>query len=148
MTNATGGRITPAQREGHAIRVRIGKLAEAVVDEQYRRRPQLEARYGPVGREKCVQDTAHTLRFLAASVEVGQTKVFADYFQWALRVMAAHRVAAEDAVENLRLVGAVLRERLPAGAAAAALEHVDAALLRVTAGASAGPVAGSASSRS
>ena len=124
-------RITETQRAGHAIRVRIPKLAEAVVDEQYRRRPELEARYGPAGRAKCVQDTAYHLRFLAGSVEFGQTKVFEDYVAWAVRVMKAHRVAAEDAVENLRLIAGVLRDRLPPAAAAAATEHVDAALLRV-----------------
>ena len=145
MTTGTSVRITTAQREGHAIRVRLRNLAEAVVDEQYRRRPDLEARYGPGGQAKCVQDTEHTLRFLAASVEVGQTKVFADYFQWAVRVMAAHRVAPEDAVENLRLVAAVLRDLLPPEVAAAAQAHVDAALLRVMPAASTG---GSAPSRS
>ena len=126
-------RITQSHRDGHAIRVRIGKLAGAVVDEQYRRCPELETRYGPCGRAKCVQDTAYHLRFLAASVEFGQTKVFEDYVAWAVRMMAAHRVAPQDAVENLRLIAAILRDRLPPGAATAAAEHVDAAVAHVAA---------------
>ena len=125
-------RITRHQRAGHLIRVRTPALAEAVVDEQYRRRPGLEARYGPNGRAKCVQDTRYHLRFLAGSVEWGQPRVFADYCQWAVRVMKAHRVAVEDALENLRLIGPVLSEHLPPDVAALACEHLDAAILRVT----------------
>ena len=127
--------ITPAQRQGHAIRVRVRKLAEAVVDEQYRRRPALEARYGPAGRDKCVQDVSHHLRFLAASVEVGETKVFADYVRWAVSVMASHRVAVEDALENLRLLDAVLQDQLPPDVGAVAHQHLCAALDGVTSGA-------------
>ena len=128
-------RITHHQRAGHLIRIRTPMLADAIVDEQYRRRPELEGRYGSRGRQKCVEDTRYHLRFLAGSVEWGQPRVFADYFEWALRVMKAHRVAAEDAVENLRLIGPVLAQRLPAGVAALVYEHLDAAILRVLPGA-------------
>ena|SRR5690349_12922987 len=125
-------RITQHHRAGHTIRVRTAKLAEAIVDEQYRRRPDLVARYGPAGREKCVQDTKYHLRFLSASVEFGQPRVFADYCDWAVGVMEAHRVDARDAVENLRLFGPVLAEHVPPDAAALAGEHLDAAIARLT----------------
>jgi hypothetical protein len=130
-------RITHYHRAGHLIRVRIPKLAEAVVDEQYRLRPELEARYGPRGREKCVEDTRYHLRFLAGSVEWGEPRVFADYFEWAVRVMKVHGVAVGDALENLRLIGPVLAERLPPEVASLAYEHLDAAIARVTPAASA-----------
>lgn len=140
-------RITHHHRAGHLIRIRVPTLAEAVVDEQYRRRPELEARYGPRGREKCVQDTKYHLRFLAGSVEWGQPRVFADYVDWAVRMMKAHRVALEDSVENLRLIGPVLAEHLPPDVASLACEHLDAAITRITPAASAS-TGGAAPSRS
>ena len=146
-------RITRHQRAGHLIRIRTTALAEAVVGEQYRRQPELEARYGPAGRANCVQDTKYHLRFLAGSVEWGQPRVFADYFEWAVRVMKAHRVAVEDTAENLRLIGPVLAQHLPPDVAALAYEHLDAALVRVAPATPASPASaastgGSAPSRS
>lgn len=130
--SAAPPRITSNERHGHALRVRIPKLAEAVVDEQYRRRPDLAARYGPGGRAHCVKDTVHNLRFLAESVSFGQPRIFCDYVEWALRVMTHHGVAAEDVAENLRLLGESLGRHLPQEAADVAREHVEAALVRLS----------------
>jgi hypothetical protein len=124
-------RITTNERHGHALRVKIPKLAETVVDEQYRRRPELEARYGPGGRAHCVKDTVHNLRFLAESVAFGQPRIFCDYVEWALRVMTHHGVAAEDVAENLRLLAETLGRHVPDDVAGVAREHVEAALLRL-----------------
>ncbi|HZN66820.1 MAG TPA: hypothetical protein VFB66_16130 [Tepidisphaeraceae bacterium] len=126
-------RVTPNERLGHALRVKIPKLAEAVVDEQYRRRPELEARYGPGGRAHCVKDTVHNLRFLAESVAFGQPRIFCDYVEWALRVMTHYGVAAEDVAENLRLLAGTLERHLPGDVAGVAREHVEAALARLNA---------------
>jgi hypothetical protein len=125
---ATAPRLTSAERLGHALRVRIPKLAVAVVAEQYRRRPQLADRYGPAGRAHCVKDTTHTLRFLAESVSFAEPRIFCDYSAWALAVMARHGVAAEDVGDNFRLLAELLPRHLPPEAAAAAGEHVRAAL--------------------
>ena len=124
-------RVTTAERHGHALRVKIPKLAEAVVDEQYRRRPELAARYGPQGRAYCLKDTEHNLRFLAESISFGQPRIFADYAEWAYRVMTHHGVAGEDVVENLRLLSETAERFLPPDAARAVREHVGAALLRL-----------------
>lgn len=129
--SASPARITSNERLGHALRVKIPKLAEAVVDEQYRRRPELEARYGPDGRAHCVKDTVHNLRFLAESVAFGQSRIFCDYVEWAFRVMTHHGVAAEDVSENLRLLAETLGRHLPDDLAGVAREHVEAALARL-----------------
>lgn len=129
--SAAPPRITPNDRFGHALRVRIPKVAEAVVDEQYKRRPELESRYGPGGRAHCVKDTVHNLRFLAESVAFGQPRIFCDYVEWAFRVMTRHGVAAEDVAENLRLLAQTLGRHVPDDVAGVAREHVEAALLRL-----------------
>ena len=61
--------ITLNQRAGHAIRVKLPALAEAVVEEHYRLRPELEQRYGQRGKRYCREDAEFHLHFLAAAVE-------------------------------------------------------------------------------
>jgi hypothetical protein len=80
-----------------------------------------------------VKDTTHTLRFLAESVSFAEPRIFSDYADWALRVMVHHGVAAEDVIDNLRLLVDLLPRHLPLDAAAAAGEHVGEALHRLTA---------------
>lgn len=94
--------LTPAEQAGHALRVRIPSVAQAAVSALYRLRPDLEQRYGEAGRRHCAKDLGHHLRFLAASVELDDPKVFVDYAAWAAKVMVTHNVAAEDAVASFR----------------------------------------------
>src|SRR3954470_3968041 len=94
--------LTAHCRAGHAIRVRVTKLAEAAVAEQYRVQPDLADRYGPAGRRCCVRDVAHHVQFLAASVELDDPGRFTAYAEWARGVLAAHGIPAADFLVSLR----------------------------------------------
>lgn len=149
--------VSAAERAGHLIRVKARALAEATVDEHYRRRPEMQQRYGPSGREKCVHDVCHHLRFLAASVECDSPQVFADYVAWAVKVMAAHRVAVSDVVENFEVLRDAVAAQLPQRVAEKVREHVTEALRRTpyppaspaaSRAAASDPIVGSAPARS
>ena len=105
--------ISPSDRAGHALRVRAVSLAESVVTELYRRRPDLETRYGPGGRFHCVDDLAHHFRFLAASTELGDAKVFVDYVAWAADVMASRGVDVRDQLDSLDVLRDVAAAAVP-----------------------------------
>ena len=119
--------ISPSERAGHALRVRAVALAESVVTELYRRRPDLETRYGPGGRRHCVNDLAHHFRFLAASAELADAKVFVDYVAWAADVMASRGVDVRDQVESLEVLRDVAAAAVPADVQAFVRETVTAA---------------------
>ena len=120
--------ITDEHRAGHAVRVRAPKLVEAVVAEQYRRRPDLLARYGEAGRAFCARDVGYHLRFLAASVETANAGRFVHYVRWARRVLVAHGVPPADLLMTLDAMRRAAGELLPAPAAQAACRHIDAAV--------------------
>jgi hypothetical protein len=118
--------ITAEQRAGHALRVKVAKLAEATVAELYRVRPDLPARYGPDGRRHCVRDVGHHVVALAASVELADPRRFARYVGWARSVMAAHGVPPADLFASLRALRRAAEGLLPPPAADLACRHLDA----------------------
>jgi MerR family transcriptional regulator, light-induced transcriptional regulator len=123
--------ITPNHRAANVIRLKAPALADSVVAEHYRRRPELERRYGPLGRRRCLEDAVFHLHFLAGSVEFGDSRVFADYVAWAVDLLARRRIPADDVEENVRVMGGVLRDDLPPEAFELTRPHLEAALARV-----------------
>jgi hypothetical protein len=91
------------EHAAHVLRVKAPALAQAAADALYRARPELARRYahlGDAGRRHCVNDLGHHLRFLAASADVGDARIFSDYAAWAFRVMVTHKVVPEDALAS------------------------------------------------
>jgi hypothetical protein len=134
LDSAMSYRVTAAvsapERAGHALRVRAAALAESVVAELYRRRPDLETRYGPAGRRHCVNDLAHHVRFLATSIEMGDAKVFVDYVAWAADVMASRGVDVRDQLDSLEVLRDVAAAAVPEDVADFVRDTVSAAFER------------------
>jgi hypothetical protein len=126
-------RITEHHRAAHLIRIKAPPLADAIVAEHYRLRPELERRYDGAGRRRCLEDALFHLHFLAGSVEFGDPRVFADYVAWAGDLLARRRIPADHIAENVRVTGRVLDERLPPPVARLSRPHLDAALRRLVA---------------
>jgi hypothetical protein len=94
-------------------------LARAVTDALYAERPGLLARYGAVGRQRCLEDLRYTLEHLSPAVDLGQPAMFADYVRWLDGLLRARAVDTAEVVRSLQLLDALLGERLPADEAAA-----------------------------
>jgi signal transduction histidine kinase len=113
---------------GKEIAARREALAEAVTDRQYHLHPDLAGRFGPLGRQRCREDAAFHLSYLAEAVAVGQPALFADYLAWAKVMLAGRGIPADDLVENLRALTDVLSRELPGGMAAVVSGVVEAGL--------------------
>lgn len=99
-------------------------LAEAITERHYQRNPELALRFGAVGKEKCRQDAAYHLSYLARAIETGSPALFMDYVAWAKTMLASRRIPASDLAANLEVLLTVVLERLDDQAARAAVRSV------------------------
>jgi methanogenic corrinoid protein MtbC1 len=103
-------------------------LAEAVTARQYEAQPELAARFGEMGRVKCVQDANFHLSYLADSVSASSPLLFSDYIAWAKVMLSARGVPATDLSRNISIMHEVVREKLPSQLAAVIDEYFEAGL--------------------
>lgn len=89
----------------------ISTMADAVVETQLKRRPELARKYGAAGRQRCLEDTLFHLKYLYQSAELNDPGLFLDYVDWAKAMLESRGVAASDLLENLETI----RAELPAG---------------------------------
>lgn len=103
-------------------------LAEAVTARQYEAQPELAARYGEMGRVKCVQDANFHLSYLADSVSASSPLLFSDYIAWAKVMLSARGVPATHLSRNISIMHEVVREKLPSQLAVVIDEYFEAGL--------------------
>jgi methanogenic corrinoid protein MtbC1 len=104
----------------HTIRTRLDELAQAVADRHAAAFPEMMARYGPMGRTRCLEDARFHLRYLATALDARSDAMFLDYIAWTKVVLARRGVPVEDLAENLRILSATLIDILgPQGREAA-----------------------------
>lgn len=94
------------------FRARRHELASAVVDLHYERRPELHERYGPMGREKCLQDTGFHLDYLTEAAATGSPRLFSEYVVWASSMLESRGVPSRHLAFSLECLREVLRARL------------------------------------
>lgn len=99
-------------------------LAEDLVQREFERNPELEVRYGVIGREKSLQDAKYHLSFLSEAVGRQSPPLFEDYIAWARDMLVARNVLIEDFAFHLKMLKAVLSDRLPPSCAEMAKEYV------------------------
>lgn len=110
-----------------AITGRRDEIARAVVEVQFRRWPDLYARYGEAGREKCVEDLRFHVLYLAEAVGADSPALFRAYAAWVKVLFAGLRIPVEELGDSLTIlrdavaetVGGVAAERAAACVAAA-----------------------------
>lgn len=122
---------TAGQELARELDARRSELAGALTDLHYERRPALVERYGAIGRERCLQDAAYHLSYLAEALAAGAPDLFADYVAWAKVMLEGRGIPASDLLFNLETLRDVLRRELPAGQADLAAGYVDEGLARL-----------------
>ena len=85
-----------------------------------RLRPDLAARYGDAGRNKCVADVKRHLDALSQAIATERSALFVDYVAWAKIVLCSRGIPVEDLAEMPRSLPASLAEALPPDQAAIA----------------------------
>ena len=110
-----------------------GRLAGELTERHFRRRPELEARYGPRGRVKCREDAEFHLRYLAQAIALGLPQLFSEYLGWAAAMLETRNVPADDLQADMVELRQLLSEELPEAAArvqpvfAAAIQAIETA---------------------
>lgn len=128
--------MSPTDRHGrlanHLLEI-AGDLARRVADRHLDAHPEFAARFGAIGRMRCIEDAEFHIRYLAQALRFGAPDLFVAYTSWAREMLAARRVEWEDLKQNLEL----LRDELVRDA-----DEADAAAIRgVIDGALAAPAA-------
>lgn len=113
---------------GQAVLRHAHALAEALVEREFSRHPELEARYGKVAREKSLQDARYHLSYLANALAFDSEKLFVDYVEWARIMLAQRNVRPADLEFHLECMRDIVLERLPPDAGQAAARMVDTAI--------------------
>jgi len=125
--------MTAGERSAARLLAEKEDLARAITAALYRERPEMLARWGEPGREKCLQDMRYNLEHLAPAVALDAPDMFAGYARWLLGLLQSRGIPAGDVARSLALTRAALGERFPPDEAAAAVTALDAALAVLTA---------------
>ncbi len=94
-------------------------IARTVTARHFQTHPELDARYGAVGREKCREDAAYHLGYLEQAVAHGSPEIFADYAGWARIMLSSRGIPPIDFENHVGTLLDVLRDLLPADQMAA-----------------------------
>lgn len=107
---------------------RADELARLIVHRHYTDQPHLASRYGAAGREKCVEDVRHHIRYLVGAIRTGSSSLFCDYISWARSVMLVNEVDDHDFQASLRTMASVFAAELSCEEGAQAAQFVHDAL--------------------
>jgi len=116
------------QQVSDALHHQRAELAARLVEREFTQHPELGQRYGPLGREKSLQDAHYHLSFLAQALALDSQGLFTDYVAWAKVMLAQRRVLATDLAFHLGCLAEVLEENLPAESGPLAAGFVRAAV--------------------
>ena len=111
-----------------AIEGRRDTLAKAIVERQWKIRPDLERRYGALGYAKCLEDAHFHLQYLSESIEASEPQLFGDYVAWAKVMLGSRNVVSEDLASHLHTLRNVLADNLPSEMGDVVSNYVNAAL--------------------
>lgn len=122
---------TPSQHAAVLIDRDKEALAASVVQTHYEKRPELEARYGSKGRQKCLEDSHYHLSYLGEALAAGSADLFVDYVAWAKVLLTGLSVPETDLKENLEILKNVIARALDDAAGAEASAYVEAAIQKL-----------------
>jgi MerR family transcriptional regulator, light-induced transcriptional regulator len=88
------------------IRANLDELALAITNEHH-----LADRFGPLGRQRCLEDARFHLQYLAAALEANSSALFLDYIGWTKVLLAKRNVHEEDLIRNLEVTARVLHDQ-------------------------------------
>lgn len=113
---------------GQAIRRRRAALAEAIVERQYARQPEIWRPFGDPGRAKSVRDAAYHLEYLAEAVDAGDPALFGAYVAWVKVLFAGLHLPDTVLPTTLECTRQVLATHLPEEARIPALAVLETGL--------------------
>ena len=104
--------MTVEARAAAELLARKAGLAQTATDALYADMPELMDRYGPVGRERCLEDIRYTIDHLIPAVDLAQPSMFASYVGWLDDLLRARNVSTREVIRSLELIEQVVRSEL------------------------------------
>jgi MerR family transcriptional regulator, light-induced transcriptional regulator len=104
------------------------ELAKKITALHFERHPELDQKYGPIGRVKCNEDAKYHLSYLAEAVGNAQPELFADYILWAKFMLQGRGVPASDLFENLKVIREITTQHLSVKTSEVAVRCIDAGI--------------------
>jgi MerR family transcriptional regulator, light-induced transcriptional regulator len=86
-------------------------LAAEITSMQFAEQPELDEKYGRRGRQKCSDDAAYHLHFLAESIAAGSPQLFTDYVRWANVMLSSRHIDPSDLAGALQRIKGLLVKR-------------------------------------
>lgn len=126
MTQAATGR-----RAAERLMFDKEAIARAVTAAMYAESPELLAKHGERGREKCLQDMHYNIEHLIPAVDLENGEMFAQYARWLAGMLASRGVSTRDVVRCLELLADEARARFEPDDAALVAGIIDAGLTAV-----------------
>lgn len=108
----------PLRIASNPIVDRRDELARAIVAIQFERWPAFYARYGEVGRERCVEDIGFHLLYLAEAVASDSPALFREYVAWVKILFAGIGIPDGELGESLEILRDVVAARVDSATAA------------------------------
>lgn len=99
---------------GASITMESDRIAAEVMKSLYNARPELEIRYGEIGKEKCLNDTKYHLSYLSQAITLSHIELFRQYTAWAKVMLAGRNIPAEDLALALEFVQSAITVVMPA----------------------------------
>ncbi len=102
-----------------------------MVNREFARHPELEQRYGKIGREKCLQDAGYHLAYLAQAIAADSTELFIDYIGAAKFMLAKRNIPATDLANLMETMKVSLEQGLPPELNILAIAYLDIGLAQL-----------------
>lgn len=107
----------------------IDKQLDALVNQTlevvYKADPEMEKRYGNVGRQRCREDIVFHYCTLTEAIAADDPQIFLRYIAWGKVVLASRRIPADDMKVTLAQMGAVCKKMLTKPAATIACDYLN-----------------------
>jgi MerR family transcriptional regulator, light-induced transcriptional regulator len=117
-----------SRSSSEALQEQADLIARRLTDAHYERHPGIAERYGPSGREKCLEDAHYHLRYLIQALAAGEPELFADYVRWARTMLETRGIPASDLRDNILLLETIVEEVLSSTDAAECFSQAKTAL--------------------
>ncbi len=89
-------------------------LAQLITSMHFAEKPELDIRYGKIGREKTLQDSLYHLAYLSESIRAESGAIFNSYLEWVKIVLESRNVPLEVLLDNLIYVDKACTQLLSA----------------------------------
>ena len=95
------------------LNTNVGPIAQAITDRTFAKRPDLQRKYGELGRKKCEDDTVYHLHYLSEAIATNDKGMFVNYIGWAKIMLYSRGIDPANLADNLESMAHVLQIKAP-----------------------------------